>query len=103
MICLPNLSNALMLKLILYGDERFSVDSNSEILKATKDTYTQHNVLNKMMLLKLSCCNLFGDLYVLFGLLFFLPFKFACSFYLYVKWPQSRRSIVLLAVSFLVV
>ena len=32
---LPNLSNALMLKLILYGDERLSVDSNSEILKAT--------------------------------------------------------------------
>ena len=32
---LPNLSNALMLKLILYGDERLSVDSNSEIFKAT--------------------------------------------------------------------
>ena len=36
---LPNLSNALMLKLvhqlILYGDERLSVDSNSEVLKAT--------------------------------------------------------------------
>ena len=32
---LQNLSNALMLKLILYGDERLSVDSNSEILKAT--------------------------------------------------------------------
>ena len=32
---LPNLSNALMLTLILYGDERLSVDSNSEILKAT--------------------------------------------------------------------
>ena len=32
---LPNLSNALMLKLILYGDERLSVDSNFEILKAT--------------------------------------------------------------------
>ena len=32
---LPNLSNALMLKLILCGDERLSVDSNSEILKAT--------------------------------------------------------------------
>ena len=30
---LPNLSNALMLKLILYGDERLSVDSNSESLK----------------------------------------------------------------------
>ena len=29
---LPNLSNALMLKLILYGDERLSVDSYSEIL-----------------------------------------------------------------------
>ena len=32
---LPNLSNALILKLILYGDERLSFDSNSEILKAT--------------------------------------------------------------------
>ena len=32
---LPNLSNALILKLIPYGDERLSVDSNSEILKAT--------------------------------------------------------------------
>ena len=32
----PNLSNPLMLKMILYGDERLSVvDSNSEILKAT--------------------------------------------------------------------
>ena len=31
---LPNLSNALML-MMLYGDERLSVDSNSEILKAT--------------------------------------------------------------------
>ena len=32
---LPNLSNAHMLKLIPYGDERLSVDYNSEILKAT--------------------------------------------------------------------
>ena len=32
---LPHLSNALLLKMILYGDERLSVDSSSEILKAT--------------------------------------------------------------------
>ena len=30
----PNLSNACLLKAILYGDERLSVDSISEILKA---------------------------------------------------------------------
>ena len=28
-----NLSNALLLKIILYGDERLSVDSNSEVLE----------------------------------------------------------------------
>ena len=31
---LPNLSNALLLRMILYGDETLSVDFNSEILKA---------------------------------------------------------------------
>ena len=32
---LPNLSYAPFLKMILYSDERLSIDSNSEILKAT--------------------------------------------------------------------
>ena len=31
----PNLSNALFLEIILYGDKRFSFDSNAKILKAT--------------------------------------------------------------------
>ena len=40
---LPNLSNALMLKLILYGDERLSADSNPETFKATlRYIYTTH-------------------------------------------------------------
>ena len=54
----PNLSNALLFKMIPYGDERLSVDSNSESLKQLLDTYTQHNVLNKVMLIKLRCCKL---------------------------------------------
>ena len=72
---LPNLSNVLFLKIILYGDERLSVDSNSEIVKSTlRCIYpTQHDVLNKMMLLNLSCANLLGDLRVLFDFLFSLP------------------------------
>ena len=32
---LPNLTNSRLLRMMLYGDERLPVDSNSEILKAT--------------------------------------------------------------------
>ena len=93
-----NLSNASVLEIILHGDERLSLDSNSEILKATLRYITQHNVLNKAMLVKLRCCNS-QDLGVFFGFLFFFyPFILICSFY--VKWPQGRHSLVLLVVSF---
>ena len=60
--------------------------------------------MNKIILLKLSCCN-FGDLgvfvvvVVVVVVFFSLFFRFACSFYLYVKWRQGRHSLVLLAVS----
>ena len=63
-------------------------------LKQLYNTYTQHNILNKMMLLKLS-----SGICVYF-LVFFFPFILTCSFYLFVDWPQDRHSLVLLAVSF---
>ena len=43
--------------MILYGDERLSVDSNSEILKETLRYIYATQRLNKTILLKLSCCN----------------------------------------------